>query len=192
MMFYVFIVIAYLLGSISPSIIQGRLAGVDIKKEGSGNAGTTNTLRVLGKKAALITLIIDICKAVLAVFLGSTQGDLCSYICAVAVFAGHIWPVYFGFKGGKGVATAFGAILMVNWKLALIALAIAAVLTIVTKRMSVGSIFAALGMAVLSVFMEKGFWPYAAVIAIVIIIKHRGNIKRLLNGTEPPISFKKK
>ncbi|MBQ6670731.1 MAG: glycerol-3-phosphate 1-O-acyltransferase PlsY [Firmicutes bacterium] len=191
-MFYVFIVIAYLLGSISPSIIQGRLAGVDIKKEGSGNAGTTNTLRVLGKKAALITLIIDICKAVLAVFLGSTQGDLCSYICAVAVFAGHIWPVYFGFKGGKGVATAFGAILMVNWKLALIALAIAAVLTIVTKRMSVGSIFAALGMAVLSVFMEKGFWPYAAVIAIVIIIKHRANIKRLLSGTEPPISFKKK
>ena len=191
-MFYVFIVIAYLLGSISPSIIQGRLAGVDIKKEGSGNAGTTNTLRVLGKKAALITLIIDICKAVLAVFLGSTQGDLCSYICAVAVFAGHIWPVYFGFKGGKGVATAFGAILMVNWKLALIALAIAAVLTIVTKRMSVGSLFAALGMAVLSVFMEKGFWPYAAVIAIVIIIKHRANIKRLLSGTEPPISFKKK
>ena len=191
-MFYVFIVIAYLLGSISPSIIQGRLAGVDIKKEGSGNAGTTNTLRVLGKKAALITLIVDIGKAVLAVFLGSTQGDLCSYICAVAVFAGHIWPVYFGFKGGKGVATAFGAILMVNWKLALIALAIAAVLTIVTKRMSVGSIFAALGMAVLSIFMEKGFWPYAAVIAIIIIIKHRGNIKRLLSGTEPPISFKKK
>ena len=191
-MFYVFIVIAYLLGSISPSIIQGRLAGVDIKKEGSGNAGTTNTLRVLGKKAALITLIIDVGKAVLAVFLGGTQGNLCSYICAVAVFAGHIWPVYFGFKGGKGVATAFGAILMVNWKLALIALAIAAVLTIVTKRMSVGSIFAALGMAVLSVFMEKGFWPYAAVIAIIIIIKHRGNIKRLLNGEEPPISFKKK
>ena len=191
-MFYVFIVIAYLLGSISPSIIQGRLAGVDIKKEGSGNAGTTNTLRVLGKKAALITLIVDIGKAVLAVFLGSTQGDLCSYICAVAVFAGHIWPVYFGFKGGKGVATAFGAILMVNWKLALIALVIAAVFTIVTKRMSVGSIFAALGMAVLSVFMEKGFWPYAAVIAIIIIIKHRGNIKRLLSGTEPPISFKKK
>ena len=191
MMFYVFIVIAYLLGSISPSIIQGRLAGVDIKKEGSGNAGTTNTLRVLGKKAALITLIVDIGKAVLAVFLGSTQGDLCSYICAVAVFAGHIWPVYFGFKGGKGVATAFGAILMVNWKLALIALAIAAVLTIVTKRMSVGSIFAALGMAVLSVFMEKGFWPYAALIAVIIIIKHRANIKRLIHGEEPPISFKK-
>ncbi len=191
-MFYVFIVIAYLLGSISPSIIQGRLAGVDIKKEGSGNAGTTNTLRVLGKKAALITLIVDIGKAVLAVFLGSTQGDLCSYICAVAVFAGHIWPVYFGFKGGKGVATAFGAILMVNWKLALIALAIAAVLTVVTKRMSVGSIFAALSMAVLSVFMEKGFWPYAALIAVIIIIKHRGNIRRLLKGEEPPVSFKKK
>ena len=191
-MFYVFIVIAYLLGSISPSIILGRLAGVDIKKEGSGNAGTTNTLRVLGKKAALITLIVDIGKAVFAVLLGNTQGPLCGYICAVAVFAGHIWPVYFGFKGGKGVAAAFGAVLMVNWKVALISLAIAAVLTLITKRMSVGSIFAAAGMAVLSVFMEKGFWPFAAVIAVIIIIKHRGNIKRLLAGEEPPISFKKK
>ena len=191
-MFYIFIIIAYLLGSISPSTILGRLAGVDIKKEGSGNAGTTNALRVLGKKAALITLVVDICKGVIAVLLGSISGPLCSYICALAVFVGHIWPVFFKFKGGKGVATAFGAILAVNWKVGLLALAIAVILTVITKRMSVGSIAAAVGMVVLAVVFEKAFWPYGAVIAVIIIIKHRGNIKRLIKGEEPPISFKKK
>ena len=190
-MFYVFIVIAYLLGSISPSIIQGRLAGVDIRKEGSGNAGTTNTLRVLGKKAALISLVVDIGKGALAVALGSIAGPTCSYICAIAVFLGHIFPVYYGFKGGKGVATAFGACLVVNWKLALLALAIAAILVLITRRMSVGSIIAAAGLAVLSVFLERGFWPYAAVIALIIIVKHRSNIKRLIKGEEPPLNFKK-
>ena len=191
-MFYVFIVIAYLLGSISTSTILGRIAGVDIKKEGSGNAGTTNALRVLGKKAALITLAADICKGVVAVLLGSISGPLCAYFCAAAVFVGHIWPVFFGFKGGKGVATAFGAILAVNWKVALIALAIAVILTVVTKRMSVGSIFAALGMAAMTFVFEKPFWPFAVAIAAVIIIKHRSNIKRLFKGEEPPVSFKKK
>ena len=190
-MFYVFIIIAYLLGSISPSIIQGRLAGIDIKKEGSGNAGATNTLRVLGKKAALITLIVDICKGVAAVLLGGIEGSLCSYLCALAVFIGHIWPVFFKFKGGKGVATAFGAIVAVNWKVGLIALAIAVILTLVTKRMSVGSIAAALGMVAMTLIFEKAFWPYGAVIALIIIIKHHANIRRLIKGEEPPINFKK-
>ena len=190
-MFYVFIIIAYLLGCISPSIIQGRLAGIDIKKEGSGNAGTTNALRILGKKAALITLIVDICKGVAAVLLGSIAGPLCSYICALAVFAGHIWPVFYGFKGGKGVATAFGAILAVNWKIGLLSLAIALILTLITRRMSVGSICAAIGMVVLTFVFEKDFWPFAAVIAVIIIVKHRSNINRLIKGQEPPISFRK-
>ena len=190
-MFYLFIVIAYLLGSISPSIIQGRLAGIDIKKEGSGNAGTTNTLRTLGKKAALITLIVDIGKGVLAVFLGSLSGQSCAYICAVAVFLGHIFPLYYGFKGGKGVATAFGACLMVDWRVALLALAVAAVLTAVSRRMSVGSILAAVSLPLFSLVFQRGFWPYAAVIALIIIVKHHSNIGRLLKGTEPPLNFKK-
>jgi len=190
-MFYVYIIIAYLLGSISASILLGRKAGVDIKKEGSGNAGTTNTLRMLGKKAAAVTLLCDVLKGVIAVLLGSLAGDLCSYICALAVFAGHIWPVFFGFKGGKGVATAFGAVLAVNWLLALICLAAVAVITLITKRMSAGSLCGALALAVLPAFMERPFWPFAAVIGIVIIIKHRGNIKRLINGEEPPLNFKK-
>ena len=191
MMFYVFIVIAYLLGCINPSIIQGKLAGVDIRKEGSGNAGTTNTLRVLGKKAALVSLIVDIGKGARAVGLGSIEGRTCAYICAVAVMIGHILPVFYGFKGGKGVAAAFGAVLPINWTLALCALAVALVLTLITRRMSVGSMGGAAGLAVLSVFMEKAFWPYALAMALIIIFKHRSNIKRLIKGEEPPLNFKK-
>ena len=190
-MFYVFIIIAYLLGCINPSIIQGKLAGVDIRKEGSGNAGTTNTLRVLGKKAALISLIVDIGKGALAAGLGSIDSPLCAYICAVAVLLGHILPVFYGFKGGKGVAAAFGAVLPINWVLALCALAIAAILVLITRRMSVGSMGGAAGLAVLSVFLEHGFWPYALAMAAIIIFKHRSNIQRLMKGEEPPLNFKK-
>ena len=190
-MFYVFIIIAYLLGCINPSIIQGKLAGLDIRKEGSGNAGTTNTLRVLGKKAALISLIVDIGKGALATGLGSIKGPTCAYICALAVLLGHILPVFYGFKGGKGVAAAFGAVLPINWKFALCALAVALVLTLITRRMSVGSMGGAAGLAVLSVFLEHAFWPYALVMAAIIIFKHRSNIQRLIKGEEPPLSFKK-
>ena len=115
------ILAAYLIGNISPAIILGKISGVDIKKEGSGNAGTTNVLRVLGKKAALITLIVDISKGFLAVRLGMLLGYETGAICAVAVFCGHIWPCFYRFKGGKGVATAFGALLSINWMLGLAA-----------------------------------------------------------------------
>ena len=102
--FILLVAVAYLIGNISPSIIMGRLQGVDIKKEGSGNAGTTNALRVLGKKAAVITLIIDIGKGVLAVYLGMRLGNYdIGLTCALAVFCGHIWPCFYNFKGGKGV-----------------------------------------------------------------------------------------
>ena len=92
------ILAAYLIGNISPAIILGKISGVDIKKEGSGNAGTTNVLRVLGKKAALITLIVDISKGFLAVRLGMLLGYETGAICAVAVFCGHIWPCFYRFK----------------------------------------------------------------------------------------------
>ena len=113
--FVIWVTLAYFIGNISPSILIGKALGIDIKKEGSGNAGTTNALRVLGKKAAVITLIIDIGKGVLAVWLGLRFGnETIGMFCALAVFCGHIWPCVYGFKGGKGVATAFGAILAIN------------------------------------------------------------------------------
>ena len=192
MMFMIRIVIAYLLGNISPSIIQGKLKGIDIRKEGSGNAGTTNTLRVLGKKAALITLVIDVCKGVLAVRLGSHSGPLCAMLCAVAVFAGHIWPAVWGFRGGKGVATAFGAVLAVNWKLALLSLTAVVLVTVCTKMMSAGSVCGAAALPVLSVFLERDFLPEALFIGAVILIKHRANIERILRGEESKLNFTKR
>ncbi|MBQ4650540.1 MAG: glycerol-3-phosphate 1-O-acyltransferase PlsY [Firmicutes bacterium] len=186
-------VIAYLMGSISPSIIQGRMHGVDIKKEGSGNAGTTNTLRVLGRKAALITLTVDIAKGVIAVLIGNALGgEEAGYLCALAVFCGHIWPCFFGFKGGKGVATAFGALLGVNWLLGVLALAIVALGVVTTMKMSVGSVLGAATFPVVCWFVEPGFIFIGTIMAVIILVKHRSNIQRLIRGEEPKMSFKKK
>lgn len=187
------IILAYLLGNISPSIILGKLHGIDIKKEGSGNAGTTNALRVLGKKAAVVTLVIDIGKGVAAVLIGTAIRGAAEvgYLCAVAVFCGHIWPCLYHFKGGKGVATAFGALLAVNWMLALSALGVVAVGVVLTQRMSVGSLLGAVTFPVFCWFMEPEFIIPGSMMALIILIKHRANIKRLLKGEEPKMSFKK-
>ncbi len=187
------IILAYFLGNISPSTLLARAAGKDIKKEGSGNAGTTNALRVLGKKAALITLVIDIGKGFLAVKLGFViAGPVAAMYCALAAFIGHIWPVVFKFKGGKGVAVAFGAILGVNWQLALLALLIVAVVVAVTRMVSLGSITAAASFPVLASFMEPGFLYIGTAMAALLIYAHRGNIKRIVKGEESRLSFGKK
>ena len=187
------VIIAYALGNISPSIIQGKLHGIDIKKEGSGNAGTTNTLRVLGKKAAVITLVIDVLKGAVAVLIGGAiGGEQAAYLAALAVFAGHIWPALYGFKGGKGVATAFGALMAVNWMMGLAALAIVAIGVIATQRMSVGSIMGAGTFPLVCWFIEPSFIAVGTVMAIIILVKHRANIGRLIRGEEPKMSFKKK
>ena len=186
------VVVAYLLGNISPSIILGKIHGIDIKKEGSGNAGTTNALRVLGKKAALITLVIDIGKGVLAVIIGRLIGDAAvGYFCALAVFCGHIWPCFYSFKGGKGVATAFGALLSVNWMLGFAALAVVAAGLALTQRMSVGSLLGAITFPILCWLLEPDFIWIGSVMALIVLIKHRANIGRLLRGEEPKMSFKK-
>ena len=186
--------VAYFIGNISPSTIMAKRQGLDIKKEGSGNAGTTNALRVMGKKAGAITCIVDILKGVVAVLIGLLAGGpLGAYFCALCVFLGHVWPIVYKFKGGKGVATAFGAVLAVNPLLALLSLVIVAILVFTTKRMSVGSIVGAVAFAVLAIFLEPGFFAFACVIAIVIIIKHRANIVRLAHGEEPIMGiFEKK
>ncbi len=185
------ILIAYYIGNISPSIILGKIHGIDIKKEGSGNAGTTNALRVLGKKAALITLVIDISKGAVAVLLGANIGGASvGYLCALAVFCGHIWPCLYHFKGGKGVATAFGALLAVNWMLGILALIIVAIGLAVTRKMSVGSLLGAVTFPAVCWFVEPDFILVGAVMALIIIVKHRANIMRLIKGEEPNMSFK--
>ena len=173
---------------------MAKKQGIDIKKEGSGNAGTTNALRVMGKKAGAITCIVDILKGVVAVLIGMlVAGNPGAYICALCVFLGHVWPIIYKFKGGKGVATAFGAVLAVNWLLALIALAIVAIVVFTSKRMSLGSIVGAVAFAVLAAFMEPGFFAFACVMTIIMLIKHRANIVRLIHGEEPIMGiFEKK
>lgn len=187
------IVIAYFLGNISPSTLIGRARGIDIKKEGSGNAGTTNALRVLGKKAAVITLVIDIGKGFLAVKLGFLlAGPVAAMYCALAAFIGHIWPVLFRFKGGKGVAVAFGAILGVNWQLALLALAIVIVAVLITRMVSMGSVIVAVTFPILAWFMEPDFFWIGCIMAVIMLYAHRSNIGRIIRGEENKLSFKKK
>ena len=124
----ILIIASYTIGNISPSTILARSRGIDIKAAGSGNAGTTNALRVLGPKAALITLIVDIGKGFLPTSVAmKLLGLSWAGLCALAVFAGHVWPVFLRFRGGKGVAAAFGAIFAIDWRIALICLAAAAV-----------------------------------------------------------------
>lgn len=190
--FIIWVTVAYFIGTISPSILLAKVKGIDIKKEGSGNAGTTNALRVLGKKAAIVTLIIDIGKGLLAVFLGMHFGnyEIC-IVCALAVFCGHIWPCLYKFKGGKGVATAFGAIIAVNWTLALLVLLVVAIGVAATQRMSVGSILGAASFPVICWVFEPGFLYVGIVMALIVIIKHRANIKRLIKGEEPKMFSKK-
>lgn len=186
------IVISYFLGNISPAILISRAKGIDIRKEGSGNAGTTNTLRVVGKKAAAAVLIIDILKGVAAVLLGRYIGgqELAMY-CGLAVFLGHIWPAAFGFRGGKGIATAFGVALAWEPVLGLAELAVAAVFLVITKRVSVGSIAAAIVFPFAAYYFDHRYLPVTIVMAIIVMIKHRRNIVRLVKGEEPRVSFKK-
>lgn len=182
--------IAYFIGNISPSTIIARAHGIDIKKEGSGNAGTTNALRVLGKKAAAITLSIDICKGVAAVLIGMLlAGQTGAMGCALCVMLGHIWPIAYRFRGGKGVATSFGALLVINPLLALLELAITAVVTLLSKRVSAGSIAGIVCLPFMCMLMEPEFTLVAAVISIIMLVKHRANIVRLIHGEEPVLGF---
>ena len=204
--------IAYLIGSVNCSIlISKKKAGFDIREKGSGNAGTTNMLRIMGKGAALITLILDILKGVVAIWIAifysfvsykifniNLNSAFLVQISGIFVILGHTFPVYFGFKGGKGVATTLGILLVTNWHIGLICLVFALVLIAITKMVSVGALSAAILFPVLTIFSDQisfikpgNYIIYSIVIAVIVCFNHRTNIQRLLNGTENKISFKK-
>lgn len=183
---------AYFIGNISPAILIAKYFNVDIRAQGSGNAGSTNVLRVLGKKAAIATLAVDILKGVFAVLLGRyIGGQSLAVLCGVAVFIGHIWPLLFGFRGGKGIATGFGVIVTIEPILGLEIAAIALLGIVFSKRVAVGSVLAAAALPVLAYFIHPDYLIWSTVMAAIAIIKHRQNIKRLLHGEETKISFKK-
>lgn len=186
------LLLAYFVGNISPAILIAKSNGIDIRKEGSGNAGTTNVLRTLGKPAAVITLIVDIAKGVIPVIIANMLfGDEIAGYTVLAVCLGHVWPVCFGFRGGKGVATTFGALMGFDWQIGLMALLIVAIGVVVTRKMSFGSVVGAATLPVVTLILHRSFVVVSIVLALVVLFKHRSNIKRLIKGTEPKIGAKK-
>ncbi|MBQ6455768.1 MAG: glycerol-3-phosphate acyltransferase [Mogibacterium sp.] len=182
--------IAYAIGNISPSIIIGKIYGVDIRKEGSGNAGTTNTIRVIGLTAGLICLFVDVLKGFVAVTVGYNMGDVMGSMVAFAcVILGHCFPVIWKFKGGKGVASAFGAALALNWPSAIAAFVVALVLLILTRRMSVGSIGALLVYPALIWYYYPECFYFSIGAAAFLILMHISNIIRLSKGEEKQLTF---
>ena len=209
--YIVMAIIAYAIGSINFSVLISRkMAGFDVREKGSGNAGTTNVLRTVGKKAAALTLLCDILKGVvsilIAIIIGKIAKDLSPAIlvevAALAVVIGHTFPIFFEFRGGKGVATSLGVILLINWKIGLICLLFVVFLIAITRMVSLGSISAAVLFAVLTVFIrdsyiagiefEFNFIIFGILLAAFVIFNHRSNLKRIISGTENKISFKKK
>lgn len=184
---------AYLVGSLSSAIIVCRLMGLpDPRTEGSNNPGATNVLRIGGKKAAAITLFGDWIKGVLPMLAAHAFGASPATLAAVglAAFAGHLYPVFFGFRGGKGVATALGVQTGLTWQLGL---AVALVWLVMAKVVNISSLSALVSMALAPVFVWL-FWPdpwligMQVVITVVLYWRHRSNIRNLVSGTEGKIS----
>ena len=197
-------VVAYVLGSVNFAVIFSRkFAGFDVREKGSKNAGATNVLRTAGKKAALLTLICDILKGVVAILLAifaqymwkDPNVMILKYIAGFMVILGHTYPIFFEFRGGKGVATAIGVLLMLNWKIGLICLVFGLLVIALSKMVSLGSIAAAVLFPVLTIFIQENVNFVGIIIsfliAILVIFNHRENIKRIKKGTENKISFGK-
>ena len=201
-------IIAYLIGSVNFSVILSKkMAGFDVREKGSGNAGTTNMLRSVGKKAAALTLICDVLKGVVAILIAMFIGwafkienqSLLVQIAGIAVVLGHTFPIFFGFKGGKGVATSLGILIMSNWQIGLICLVFGVLLIALTRMVSLGSCAAAVLFPVLTLFITdnyivsqgSGYLIYSIILAIIVLFNHRSNIKRIMAGKENRISFKK-
>ena len=199
-MIVVAVVIGYLLGAIPFGLIFGRLLkGVDIRESGSGRTGATNAMRSLGAKGFALTFAADAAKAIAAVLIARalTGGDpLAEALAALAAVVGHNWSVYIGFGGGRGVSSAFGAMLALFWPGALVGVAVMAALTALTRYVSLGSIVGTIvGLLAGLIALASGAAPielaaFCVPTAAVVIVQHRDNIARLLAGTERRIGQK--
>ncbi len=214
----IIVLLSYLVGSIPTSIIVSKaVKGIDIRQHGSGNAGGTNVMRVLGWKHGVFVIILDALKGVLAVvvvarlhygglpFANVSPFDdftLVQIIAGVSAVMGHIWTVFAGFKGGKGIATALGMLLMIVTIDMLIAVGIFLIVVTISRYVSLGSIVAAISVPTAMIFRENvlhdtivGYntlLPFVIAVALLVIYTHRKNVVRILNGTENKLSFKKK
>ena len=212
------IILSYLVGSIPTSIIISKLtSGIDIREHGSGNAGGSNVMRILGWKQGLLVIILDALKGAFAVvviarlhygglpFQNVSPFDdftLVQIIAGIAAVIGHIWTVFAGFRGGKGIATALGMLIMIITVDMLVAVGIFIVVVTVSRYVSLGSILAAVSIPFTLFFRENilhdhipsygTLLPFVAAVSLLVVFTHRKNVIRLLNGTESKLSFKKK
>lgn len=190
------VALSYLLGSVSFSIVIAKyVKGIDIRQHGSGNAGATNTLRVLGKGPGLLVFFLDIAKGVAAVWIGHGLGQNAwiPVLCGLAAIVGHNWPIWFRFKGGKGIATTVGVIATLAFVPALCSGIVAIVTIALTRYVSLGSLlFAALTPLFISIFyFSVPLLCASLLICIFAFVRHRTNIVKLLQGTENKLGAKK-
>ncbi|MCO7225616.1 glycerol-3-phosphate 1-O-acyltransferase PlsY [Pleionea sp. CnH1-48] len=191
--FIAIIFLSYLLGSISSAILVCRLSGYgDPRDTGSGNPGATNVLRIGGKKAALLTLLGDMLKGVIpvAALLAMNYPVTTAAAAGLAAFIGHLFPVYFHFKGGKGVATFFGVLLALNFKLGLLATGIWLICAFTFKISSLSALITAFVIPMFSWFFFPQQFPYLVTMCALLIIRHHSNIRKLLSGDESSIGNK--
>ena len=192
-------VLGYLLGNIQTGLIVGLVSRkIDLRTKGSGSTGTTNALRTLGLPSAIITFLGDLLKGLVASLLGAKiAGPNGQLLAALAVILGHIWPVFFGFRGGKGVATTVGALFVMYPTLGMVCVPLSIVLIAITRYVSLGNM---IGMLVYGVWVAILSWRAQDYVALVIgilipaivIFAHRQNIRRLLNGTENKLGSRPK
>ena len=192
------LILAYLIGSVPTAVWIGKLFyKLDVREHGSGNAGATNTFRVLGKKAGIPVLLIDIFKGIIAVNLASIMGDYVNngdslinlkIALGVAAFLGHLYPIYVGFRGGKGVATMLGIVLALNYPSALLALSVFMIVFISFNYVSLSAILAAYSYPVFIAVFYKTNSPtmvvFSLFVAVLLTITHQKNIERLLKKQE--------
>ena len=209
MSFLIFGLIAYLLGSIPSAVWVGKKwYGVDVREAGSKNSGATNTFRLLGKKAGIIVLLLDVFKGFLAAILPviifnsefeeliQTEVIHVQIICAITAVFGHVFPLFASFKGGKGVATSLGIVIGIHPPTALVCLLIFLVIFVITSYVSFGAIISALLFPVILIFVfsETDPWliTFSLVLSLAVILAHRKNIGRLLKGEENKMKLFKK
>ena len=189
------LVLGYLLGSIPSGWLAGRwLKGIDLRELGSGSTGATNVLRQVGKGPALVVFLIDVGKGAAAVLIARAfgLGDWIQVLAGLTALAGHIWPVWLGFKGGKAVATGLGLFLGLAWPVGLASFGVFLAVFSLSRYVSLASVLAAISLPLL---MAAGTSSNAnlvvALVAMLLVLwRHRSNIKRLINGTEPKLNQK--
>lgn len=190
-----FIIFAYLLGSIPGGYILAKINKIDLLKQGSGNAGATNVLRTMGKKAAAVTFIFDGAKGFIIVYLAELleMPSLIVILSGIMVIVGHNWPIFFGFKGGRGIATSLGILFGLSWQVIIVVLIVGLTIIAVTRYVSLGSIIGAVVLPPVMILFDLPLFYiiFGVIMSLLSIIRHIPNIKRLISGNELKIGEKK-